>query len=244
MRYLFLILLLILILLRVFAGASPARACDLALILAVDVSGSVDEADYATQRDGLARALSDSVVREALVAAQARVTIVQWTGASRQRVTVPWMAIDNHEAALDLAARAAADPRVWEQYSTAIGELMALSLKLFEEVPECRRRVIDISGDGVSNEGREPTEFRGALTAAGIVVNAVVIETEGRDLRDYFWENVIHGEGAFVVMARGFEDYAERIKQKLIREVADQVSSVPKERPEPKPVSFRDHTFH
>ena len=100
---------------------------------------------------------------------------------------------------------------------------MAVSLTMFEALPGCRRRVLDISGDGPSNEGRPPEGFRAALSAAGVQVNAVVIETEGRDLRGYFWENVIHGEGAFVVTADGFDSYAARIRQKLIREVSDQL---------------------
>ncbi len=208
-------------------GTAPARACDLALILAIDVSGSVDPTEYAIQRDGLARALADSVVAEALVRSRARVAVMQWTGASRQEVTVPWMAIDTHEDARALAAAAAADPRVWWQFSTAIGEALAVSVALFDAVPECRRRVIDISGDGVSNEGRPPETMRAALRAAGVVVNAVVIETDDRDLRGYFWENVIHGEGAFVVAASGFEQYAARIREKLIREVADQIGAAP-----------------
>ena len=216
---------LVLAVLLALAGA-PARACDLALILAVDVSGSVDEEEYAIQRDGLARALADSVVREALVNASARVAVVQWSGASRQAVTVPWTALEDHDAAHGFAAAVAADPREWWQYSTAIGEVIALSLEMFAEVPECRRRVIDISGDGISNEGRPPAEFRATLTAAGVTINAVVIETEDRDLTGYFWENVIHGPGAFVVTADGFEQYAARIREKLIREVADQIGSL------------------
>lgn len=98
---------------------------------------------------------------------------------------------------------------------------------MFAEVPECRRRVIDISGDGVSNEGRPPESFRAALRAAEATINAVVIETDGKDLRGYFWEYVIHGEGAFVVTASGFEQYAARIREKLIREVADQIGTGP-----------------
>lgn len=203
----------------------PGLACDLALILAVDVSGSVDDEEYAIQRDGLARALADSVVREALVGAQARVAVVQWSGASRQAVTVPWTVTADHDATGALAEKVALDPRVWDQFSTGIGELIAFSLTLFEAVPECRRRVIDISGDGVSNEGRPPESFRSALSGAGVTINAVVIETEERDLRGYFWENVIHGEGAFVSSARGFEDYAARIRQKLIREVSDEIGA-------------------
>lgn len=216
--------------LSALAAPLPAVACDLALVLALDVSGSVDPEEYAIQRDGLARALADSVVAEALVRSKARVAIVQWTGASRQEVTVPWVAVEDYGAAARLAEAAAADPRVWWQYSTAIGEVLATALDLFEQVPQCRRRVVDISGDGTSNEGREPRALHPALSMAGVTVNAVVIETEDRDLTGYFWENVIHGEGAFVVTASGFEQYAARIREKLIREVADQIGALSPDR--------------
>lgn len=200
----------------------PAWACDLALALAVDVSGSVDSSEYRIQMDGLAAGLRDPVVSEALVRGQAQVMLVQWTGASRQRVTIPWTKIDSFIALETFADQVAQDPRVWRNFSTAIGEALEATLLRFDEVAECRRLLIDISGDGVSNEGIEPTQIHGLLKDRGVTVNAIAIEESEPDLTAYFFENVIFGEGAFVVSASGFADYPERIRKKLLREVTQQ----------------------
>lgn len=200
----------------------PACACDLALALAVDVSGSVDSSEYRIQMDGLAAGLRDPVVSEALVRGQARVMLVQWTGESRQRVTIPWTKIDSFVALEKFADQVAQDPRVWRNFSTAIGEALEATLLRFDEVAECRRLLIDISGDGVSNEGVEPTQIYSLLKDRGVIVNAIAIEESEPDLTAYFFENVIFGEGAFVVSASGFADYPERIRKKLLREVTQQ----------------------
>ncbi len=210
------------IFLSVLAG--PAVACDLALALAVDTSGSVDAREYATQMQGLALALRDGSVADALVRARATVALVQWTGGSRQATTIPWTDASTHAAVAALADRIAGDPRVWRNFSTAIGEALEHTAREFAAVPQCRRRVIDLSGDGLSNEGIAPRRTHAALRAAGITVNALAIEESEADLTAYFWENVITGDGAFVVTAAGFEQYPEKIKQKLLREVTQQVS--------------------
>jgi Ca-activated chloride channel family protein len=203
-----------------------AEACDLALVLAVDVSGSVDTEEYRIQMEGLAAALQDGTVIDALVDAQAMVTLIQWTGSSRQRQTVPWMQMADAQDVAAFAAEVAADRRVWRNYSTAIGEALVVAEGALDEVAHCRRKVIDVSGDGISNEGIAPAERRAALTAKGIVVNALAIETDEDDLTGWFYENLIWGEGAFVVTANGFEDYPEQIRRKLQRETTRQISGI------------------
>lgn len=206
--------------------AGPVLACDLALALAVDVSGSVDEREYRIQMDGLAAGLRDPVVSEALVRADARLMLVQWTGSSRQQVTLPWTRIDSFASLDAFAAQVESDKRVWRNYSTAIGEAMAFTLVAFEDVPDCARRLIDISGDGRSNEGVEPGSMGPRLRAAAVIVNAIAIEESEPDLTAYFYENVISGEGAFVVSASGFADYPEKIRRKLLREVTRQTAAL------------------
>ncbi|WP_072779654.1 DUF1194 domain-containing protein [Marivita hallyeonensis] len=201
-------------------------ACDLALVLAVDVSGSVDSWEYRLQRDGMAAALRDPAVSEALVAARAEVMVLQWTGSGRQKVTVPWRTIDSFEGLDAFADEVAADPRIWRNFSTAIGEALEKSIAQFENVPHCKRRVIDVSGDGTSNEGVEPSRLRAALRAESITVNAIVIESAEEDLTGYFWENVIYGDGAFVVTASDFKEYPKRIRQKLRRETTKQTAEL------------------
>lgn len=215
---------LIRVILFVACASGPAPACDLALVLAVDVSGSVDHREFRIQMDGLAEGLRDGVVAEALVRAEAAVTLVQWTGSSRQAVSVPWTRVRSFEDADRLAAAVAAAPREWRNFSTAIGEALRFGLAQFDTAPDCRRRVIDVSGDGPSNEGVEPRSLHPALRAAGVSVNALAIEESEPDLTAYFWENVIIGEGAFVVTANRFAEYPDRIRRKLRREITFQMS--------------------
>ncbi|WP_299688919.1 DUF1194 domain-containing protein [uncultured Tateyamaria sp.] len=204
------------------------HACDLALLLAVDVSGSVDRQEFRVQMGGLATGLRDGIVADALVSQQAHVALVQWTGASRQRQTIPWTPMHSYADVLALADRIDQDERIWRNYSTAIGEALAVSRAAFAEVPQCARRVIDVSGDGISNEGIAPDTQRAALNADGITVNALAIETDSTDLTAYFFENLIAGPGAFVMTADGFADYPVQIKRKLQRETTRQAVDVAK----------------
>lgn len=207
----------------------PAQvpACDLALALAVDVSGSVDSHEYRLQMEGLAEGLRDASVSEALVRGKARLKLVQWTGSSRQALVISWTEMTDFEAVETFAARVVLEPRVWRNYSTAIGEALLFTLADFDEVDDCKRRLIDLSGDGPSNEGLEPGAIRSELKRRGVVVNAIAIEQSDAMLTDYFFENVIYGEGAFVVTADSFRDYPDKIRQKLLREVTQQTSQAP-----------------
>ena len=201
-----------------------SAACDVALLLALDTSGSVDAREYDIQRGGLATALRDGSVAEALVRSSAHVAVLQWTGSSRQKVTIPWTKIATFEDVEHLAGLIERDARVWKNFSTAIGEALHVAHDVFEAGPECRRRILDVSGDGTSNEGISPRKVHPVLRQDGIVVNGLVIEGSEEDLTGYFWENVISGEGAFVVTANTFEDYPRRIREKLLREIVPRYS--------------------
>jgi Ca-activated chloride channel family protein len=211
----------------------PVAACELALVLAVDVSGSVDRKEYSIQMQGLSAALRDGIVVDALISQSAEITLVQWTGSSRQRQAIPWTPIRSYEDVASLADAIDQSPRVWRNFSTAIGEALSTSLALFDQVPHCARKVIDVSGDGVSNEGIEPRSQHGAARAAGVIINALAIETDPTDLTAYFYENLIVGEGAFVVTAQGFEDYPAQIRRKLQRETTKQLSQLSDAPPNP-----------
>lgn len=204
--------------------ASPARACDIALLLAVDVSGSVDPQEYAIQMDGLAAALQNSQVAEALVTSRARIALMQWTGTSRQVISIDWVQITDYADIAPLADTILTMPRAWRDYSTAIGEAMLLAKTAFDAVPDCKRRVIDISGDGPSNEGTPPETLRTSMARSGITINALVIEGSLPGLTDYYRQNVITGPGAFAVTANSFADYPREIIRKLQREVGRPVT--------------------
>ncbi len=159
------------------------------------------------------------MVSEALVRARARVLLMQWSGALRQQTTIDWTTVDSFAASDRLADRVAESPRIWRNFSTAVGEALLHGLAAFDAAGPCARRLIDVSGDGVSNEGIAPSEVHPALREAGVTVNAIAIEASEPDLTAYYYENVITGEGAFVVTAQRFEDYPDRIRRKLLREV-------------------------
>ncbi|MCY4336287.1 MAG: DUF1194 domain-containing protein [Litoreibacter sp.] len=205
-------------------SAPQARACELALILAVDVSGSVDSNEYDIQMQGLAEALRDGVISEALVLKEAAVQVIQWTGRGRHRVSVPWTHIRNFEDTDRLADVIGADIRIWRNFSTALGEALSFAIQQFEAVPECSRRVIDVSGDGRSNEGVRPPELHSTLNAADITVNALAIEAYDKGLTDYFRAEVITGPGAFAMRAADFSEYPDTIRRKLLREITKQLS--------------------
>ncbi|MCP5085678.1 MAG: DUF1194 domain-containing protein [Rhodobacteraceae bacterium] len=209
--------------LTLLPGLAAAQACGVALALAVDVSGSVDDGEYALQMGGLADALRDGSVADALAEENAYVMLVQWTGNSRQSIAVPWQQVKTPEDAAALADKVEAAERTWRHFSTAIGEALVFSANQFAQVPGCKRKVIDVSGDGYSNEGLPPEHMSEALAAQGFVVNGLAIEGDDEDLTGYYAKHVITGPNAFVMTANSFEDYPHRIRRKLLREVTKQI---------------------
>ena len=206
--------------------AQSVAACDIALILAVDVSGSVDQNEYDIQMKGLAEALRDGAISEALVVREAAVQVIQWTGSGRHRVSVPWTRIKDFNDTDRLADVIEADERIWRNFSTALGEAVQFAQGNFKQVADCTRKVIDVSGDGRSNEGIRPPELHASLLADGITVNGLAIEAYDKGLTAYFEEHLIVGPGAFAMRAAEFEDYPERIRHKLLREITKQLSEV------------------
>jgi Ca-activated chloride channel family protein len=200
-------------------AAAPAAACEVALALAVDVSGSVGEDEYRLQMDGIAAALTEPEVADALIAGRSAVMVIQWSGAGRQRVVVPWTRVADAGALEGLAAAVAEAERELRTSSTGIGEAMLFAAGQFDAVRDCGRRVIDVSGDGRSNDGREPKAVGAALAAGGTTVNGLAVIGSEPYLERYYRDNVIAGPGSFVVAARGFRDYPDAIRRKLTAEL-------------------------
>lgn len=205
-----------------------AAACDVALALTVDVSGSVDPREYRLQMGGLADALTDPTVADALIDAEAQVAVMQWSGASRQSVTVEWTAIRSRADLDRLATTLRMAPRAYRHFSTAIGDAVLAAAALHAEIAgQCERRVIDVSGDGRSNEGADLAQVRAAMIAGGITINGLAIETEKDDLTAYFEDELIGGPGAFVITATDYADYPRAIRRKLLREIAKPIVAAP-----------------
>lgn len=215
-----------------WAGGADA-ACRQALALGLDVSGSVDAQEYRLQLDGLATALLRPAVQEVLLldgAAPVRIAVYEWSGPKHQRLILPWTEISDASALLEAAARLRNHQRGITPPTTAIGSAILSGFRLLEEQPECWQRTLDISGDGPVNTGPRPQDIPAEAMPAGAVVNALVIglgDQRGNDhryddikeLSAYFAANVIRGAGAFVETALGFDDYADAMERKLLREL-------------------------
>lgn len=215
------------------AVASPAGAVpvDLELVLAVDVSRSVDPEEAKLQREGYIAALQHPRVIQAIRSApngKIAVIYVEWAGVEVQYTVVPWMVIEDEKTAAAFAARIAAAPyqaRNWTSISGAID----YSVPLFENNGfEGTRRVIDISGDGRTNQGRPSAAARDDAVAAGITINGLPVINERLnfyrppegDLDIYYRDNVIGGPGAFMIVAENFSAFTGAVLSKLIREIA------------------------
>ena len=156
---------------------APAAACGLELILAVDVSGSIDSDEFDLQTGGTA----DAFRHPSLIAAVGQldggmlVTLTHWSGSTRQRQMTGWHLVTDAASAAAFAAETRSAGRAWRNFSTAVGEALAHAAAVSAGAPEpCKRRVIDVSGDGVSNEGREPRGVADRLATEGFVMGRML----------------------------------------------------------------------
>ncbi len=195
----------------------------LELVLAVDCSASVEPQEYALQMRGFAEAFRAPEVLRAIGAAAPNgiaVTLLQWSGAGMQVQTVPWRRIHDSSSAARFAALIDAAPRRVRWGATAIGEMLKIARGLFDGNGfNGARRVIDISGDGSSNQGEFPTLARLPIIAEGVVVNGLAILNDEPALDQYYRRQVIGGERSFVLWAKDFTDFARAIRRKLTREI-------------------------
>jgi Ca-activated chloride channel family protein len=198
----------------------PAFGCETALLLSIDVSGSIDAGDYQLQTEGLATALTDPEVTEALVRDQVALAVVQWSGADEQALVLSWQRMLAPPDVSRFAARAATTPRAFSGSDTAVGQALRFAAAQFAAVPDCRRKVIDVSGDGQENAGFTDAAARREAIAAGLTINAIAIEEPGAAVPiTTYYRNWIITPGGFVVTARGLQDYARTLRLKLLREL-------------------------
>lgn len=209
-------------------------ACRLALLLALDISSSVDAAEDALQRQGMAAALMAPEVAAAFLAVPGHpvaLSVVEWSGQMQQDVTLDWVLIDDAATLSRVAARISASRRPYAEFSTAIGAMLTHADGHFRRGPRCDAQVLDISGDGVQNDGPTPEEAYASGALGFAIVNALAIITddptldhaEDDDLMRHFQTRVIRGPGAFVIRADGFDDYQRALSAKLVRELSIQI---------------------
>lgn len=215
-----------LLLLAVLAG--PVRAqvpVDLALVLALDSSASVDTEEFGLQRGGLAAAFRDPEVIDAIAKGPLQriaVVVMEWAGEAQQRVAVEWTLVEGAASALAFADRIDSFERRIPTGATSIAGALSFGNALLRTAPlESSRRVIDLSGDGRNNQGAKVEVVRQAVVAHGVTVNGLAILNEHPTLDFYFQDRVIGGAGAFVEVANDYADYARTIRRKLIREISN-----------------------
>lgn len=204
----------------VLAESGPVVALE--LILAVDASTSVDPREYGLQIGGLAQAFRHPAVQAAIRQSSDEgiaVAVVAWSGASSQSVLVPWTRVYDEASAHQLADRIAVPGRAADG-NTAIAKALRFMMPLFETNGlNGRRKVIDVSGDGRDNRGPPPKFVHPLLLEAGITVNGLAIMSDDVGLHRYYIENVITGTGAFAMAVGNYDDFAQAILKKLVREI-------------------------
>ncbi|MEN9499801.1 MAG: hypothetical protein RIS83_1620 [Pseudomonadota bacterium] len=197
---------------------------DLALVLAVDASSSVDRAEFDLMIGGYAHAFREADIAAGLLAGPlgaSAIAMVMWSGQGAQEVAVPWTKLASSADVAQLADAIETLPRLVPPGATALGEGMAAALALFATGPkEARRMVLDVSGDGAHNQGRPPGPMRDIGVQAGITINALAVLNEEPDLMAHYAAEVIGGPGAFVMHCPDYEGFAAAIREKLRREIA------------------------
>ena len=200
-------------------------------MLAVDVSRSIDEVEAELQRRGYIEALTNDRVIDAILSGEHKriaLCYTEWAGTHYQMVVIDWTVIDSAGAARRFAEKLAEAPRTSQSW-TAVGAALAFAAQRFENSGfASKRRVIDISGDGRTNDGPPAELVRDRLVAQGIVINGLPVMMNrtnfGRPpdlaLDKYYEENVIGGPGSFMIAAANFDDFGRAVRSKLIREIS------------------------
>lgn len=209
-------------------GAAPAVAseCRLALVLALDVSSSVDANEDALQRGGLAAALIAPEVQRAFFAAPHPVAlaIYEWSGRYNQKLLLDWQLIDSPEHLLNVATLIGRSTRGHDDFPTAIGHALGYGAGVLSRGPKCLFSTLDMAGDGENNDGFGPSHAYGEFPFAGITVNGLVVNAADFEaevnLINYYTTQVLHGPGAFLEVAQGFDDYERAMRRKLERELS------------------------
>ena len=203
-------------------GGAEDLEVDLALVLAIDCSFSVDSSEFRLQMEGLGQAFLRPEIKEAIrkgVRQKIAVTAIQWSDEVNQMVILPWTIVSGDADADELGAILSTMPRRLAEGGTSISTALTYSAKLFDEAPAADRRVIDVSSDGRNNIGPPVNAARDRIVARGITINALAILNEWPTLDLYFEKQVVGGQGHFVIPANDYTDYAEAIYRKLLREI-------------------------
>ena len=215
--------------------ARAAEDVDLLLVLAVDVSRSIDQGKFLLQRDGYAAAISNRGVLDAIKSGPNQkigLNFVEWSGYGAQKIVIDWTVIDGADAARRFGDQIIEAQRSFADRTSISGGIDFAAAQLARAPFKAPRRIIDVSGDGTNNAGRDVGASRDEVVAKGIIINGLVILSDNQvlfnaehtnppgGLEKYYRNNVIGGPGAFVMVAENFEAFGKAIVKKMIAEIA------------------------
>lgn len=205
----------------------PAFACRLALLLAIDVSSSIDDQEYVLQRDGLATALVSPEVTQAFFHSPDPVALAvyEWSGQNNQKLVIDWQLISGAQDLHDVADRLRRSDSAVRVFPTSLGNALRFGAQQLRRAPRCHRRTIDVSGDGMNNDGYPPEVAYRHFPFDDVTVNALAIggAEDLNALVRYFSFEVLRGPGAFVETAFDHNDFQRAIRRKLERELKPQI---------------------
>ncbi|WP_338113489.1 DUF1194 domain-containing protein [Pacificoceanicola onchidii] len=211
------------LLLCALPGAAWAQGhCRLALLLAMDVSSSVDAEEYALQRDGTAQALLSPEVKAAILSeggGSVALAAYEWSGRRQSVVILDWTMLRS-EADIETAAETLRSARrSYARFPTALGYALGYGATLLQRAPRCDRQVIDVSGDGITNDGFGPELAYKHFPFDGVTVNALAVLGADPAVEDHYEFFVLKGPGAFVETSDGYAGFFEAMQRKLLREI-------------------------
>ena len=216
------------------ALATPVLAteCNLALVLALDVSGSVDANEDRLQREGVANAILARVVKAAfLERAPVALFVFEWSTPSHQEPLLPgWKIVESEQDLVEVAEEIRVSRRGGDTQlnpTTAVGSALGFAAAALRDGPRCDAATIDISADGKNNQGLGPSAAYAAYPLDGVIVNALVVDAadeprpswEDGNVLGWYEAEVVRGPGAFAIVANGYDDYARAMELKLLREL-------------------------
>lgn len=216
-------LVFLLSLLQLPAAGRTAEPVDLALILAIDCSFSVDRIEYHKQLLGISQALRDPAVVQSIKSGplgSIAISVMLWSDSAHQRMVIPWTRLGNEADIEAFANRILVQPRAIALGSTSISAAIGYAMGMYRSNPfPASRRVLDISGDGRNNTGYAVETTRDMAIFSGITINGLAITQDEPTLDVYYERNVIGGAGSFVIKADSYDDYARAMRMKMQREI-------------------------
>ena len=203
------------------------RACEVALVIALDVSRSVDKFEYVLMRNGIGHAFLDNEITDLIswMPGGMKVTVTQWGGAGQQRQAINWRHLSSPSSVVSFVEDLMEIDRGYWQADTSVSEALLHAELMFRQLDNpCRRQVIDVSGDGISNAGPEVNSISIAVAKKGFTINGLVVAGARPDPVAYYLSEVIRGPLSFVEVTHGYDDYDRAMKRKLLRELAPNLS--------------------